>query len=243
MGPMAPANNPIVSLRRQHRWRMALSGFVILAAGIGLGVAGTLMFAPPVRPIEPSPNVDMAVAGMVRWVREELGLSEEQVGKIEKTFRQCLKKLEELRQEARPKIEEQIQAMKQDIDKVLTEEQRQGWQRIAEHFDRDLQRGFRDRGPGRGGMRGGRGDWPGGPGPEGDRGRRGGMGPGDPNGPPPWGGMGPGDPNGSRGDRPPWFDRPRGPNDPGRSQWRDRRDPNDFRPPDRLPRNRDPNVG
>jgi hypothetical protein len=269
MQQMGSINNPKVALRHVHPWRMAVSGLVILVAGIGLGVAGTLIFAPPVRPIEPSPDLDMAVAGMVRWARVELGLSEDQVQKIEATFRGCMKKLEELRQEARPKITEQIQAMNKDIAKVLTEDQRQDWQRMTERLERDLQRGFRDRGPGgRGGPRGGRGF-----GPEG--GRRGGMGPGDPNAPRPWGaGFGPGDsnaprlrgggfgmgdpngfrgdrppwfdrprgegfgsndPNGPRGDRPPWFDRARGPNDLGRPQWREGREPNDFRRGDRPP--------
>jgi hypothetical protein len=242
MQQMGSTNNPKVSLRHVHPWRMALSGVVILAAGITIGVSATVVF---VHPADPRPRMDPndALTVMMPRFQRELDLTGEQVDKIKTVLGKGLLALDEIRKNAEPKIEKQLQTTTEDVEKVLTAEQLSNWQPIKESLARRFHRGMPGFGPGRGGPRGGgRGDWPGGPGPDGDR-RRGGFGPGDPNGPRPWGGgFGPGDPNGPRGDRPPGFDRMRGPNEPGRMQWRDRREPNDFRPPDRPPRNRDPNA-
>jgi hypothetical protein len=219
--------NPTAALRRLHRWRMALFGLIILAAGITLGVAATLLL---VRPTDRRPPIDLnaAVAGMVMRFQDELNLSPEQVESIRTILHTRMENLEKLRTEARPKIEEQLTAMKLEIDQVLTDDQRQGWQRLTERLDREFHRGMR---PGRGGRPGpggegprggGRGDWPGRPGPDsGYRGR--GF---DPNGaPPPWDAMsGRGDPNSPARWRPSRFDRP-GPND-GAWQDRPRFDPN-----------------
>ena len=226
MQQMGSTNNPMVSLRHVHRWRMALSGVVILVAGITLGVAGTLLFMPTERR-EP-PEVDVAVAGMVMRFQGELKLTPEQVEKIRTVLHQRMKKLEELRQEARPKIEEQLQGIKEEINKVLTEEQRQGWQKITERLDREFHRGFRQRGgPGRGEggpPGGGRGDWRGGPpGPDGGRERLGF----DPNGPRPQG-FGRPEPNDVRWQRRSQSDRDAAGSETRASQGMSSRDPNNH---------------
>lgn len=139
---------PTVALRRLHRWRMAFSGLVILIAGITIGGAGAVVF---IRPAErqPPPDMERAVAGMVGWFRQELSLSQEQMAEIEAILRLRMGNLEQLRREARPKIDEQLQAMKYEIDDVLTEEQRNHWLRITERLEREFHRGMRRGGPGR----------------------------------------------------------------------------------------------
>ena len=161
------SENPTVALRRLHRWRMALSGLAILIAGITIGAAGAVLV---IRPVDrqPPPDVDVAVAGMVGRFRADLNLSSEQLAKIEAILRLRMGNLDQLRQDARPLIDEQLQAMKQEIDAVLSAEQREKWQEITERFDRVFHRGMRP---------GGRGG-PGGPG-EGFRGGRGRFRPGD----------------------------------------------------------------
>lgn len=147
MKPSDLSQHPTTALRRLHRWRMALSGLVILIAGITLGAAGAVVF---IRPADrqPPPDVDVVVPGMVGWFRDALNLSQEQVARIDAILRLRMGNLEEIRTAARPKIDEQLQAMKREIDEVLTEEQRNDWQRITERLDREFHRGMRRGGPG-----------------------------------------------------------------------------------------------
>ena len=65
-------------IRRPHRWRVALAGLVILAAGITLGIAGTLLVAPPGQMSPPMP-VDRATQALLGRLGQELELSEKQV--------------------------------------------------------------------------------------------------------------------------------------------------------------------
>jgi hypothetical protein len=149
---------PTVVLRRLHRWRMALSGLVILAAGITIGAAGAVVFLRPTDR-EPPPDPEAVVPVMVGQFQGMLNLSQEQMAEIEVILKLRMGNLEKIRTEARPKIEAELQAMKNEIDRVLTQDQRDDWQRITERLDREFHRGMR-RGPGRGGpgegFRGGR---------------------------------------------------------------------------------------
>ncbi len=179
-----PNVNPTMALRRTHRWRMALSGLVILMAGITLGVAGTLIVVKPERPRPP--DVDHMVAMTVMRFRDELGLTDDQVDRIRTVLKEHFDQLEALRMAARPKIEQVLEDMKAQVSAVLTKEQQTEWERLLDRLEQEFQRGMRRRprgpgGPGRpgDGPRGeGRGDWPRGR----DRGR---FGPGDEGGP--WG--------------------------------------------------------
>jgi hypothetical protein len=126
---------------------MAFSGLAILIAGITIGAAGAVVF---IRPVDRQPpaDVDAAVTGMVGWFRDALSLSHEQMTQIEAIVRLRMGNLEDIRREARPKIEEELQAMKREIDEVLTETQRNDWQRITERLDMEFRRGMRRGGPG-----------------------------------------------------------------------------------------------
>jgi hypothetical protein len=192
--------NLTASLRRQHRWRMALSGLVILAAGVTLGIAGTLLVVgPPNR--RPPLDWRMAAELTSKRMQDELDLTPEQVERIDAILREQFETLEALREAARPKISEVFEAMKTGIDAVLTEQQRRDWEKATARLEQEFRRGMRRRGGSRGpggpggpgdGFRDGRGQFPGpgpdgGPGPEDDRGprdrRRGRFRPGDGPGP------------------------------------------------------------
>jgi hypothetical protein len=161
---------------------MALSGLVILAAGITLGVAGTPACGQASRPRPP----DMDNAGVATLTRfpNELNLSNEQGEKIATILREHFQQLEALRREARPKIEQLLGEMKTQVSAVLTEQQQADWQKLTARLENEFRRGMRrgpggPGGPGRpgDGPRGGRGDWPRrperfGPGEEGRRGDR-----------------------------------------------------------------------
>lgn len=166
MEQLDPSANPTAALRRMHRFRMAISGLVILVAGMTLGIAGTLLV---VKPNEPRPpDIDNAVVMMLTRFRGELNLTDEQVEQIEIILRDHFQRLEALRAEARPKIERVLQDMKNQISAILTEQQRADWQRLTDRLDMEFRRGMRrgpggPGGPGRPGdgpRGGGRGDWP-----------------------------------------------------------------------------------
>lgn len=138
---------------------MAVSGLVILMAGITLGVAGTLVV---VRPKQSRPPLDPGMAAELtsRRMQDELNLTPEQVEQIDAVLREHFEKLEALRESARPKINEAFESMKTSIDAVLTEEQRIAWEKDTARLDRMFRRGMH-RGPG---GPGGPGGPPGGPG-------------------------------------------------------------------------------
>jgi len=169
--------NLTASLRRTHRWRMAVSGLVILAAGITLGVAGTLLVVRPTETRPPMP-IDRAVRFMLGRFRDELNLTPDQSEQIRVILRGHFAELESLRREARPKISKVFETLKSDVDGVLTEQQRDRWEKLRERLDKEFHRGMA-RGPGgRGGpgrpgegFRDGRGPFrgPGGPRPDGER--------------------------------------------------------------------------
>jgi hypothetical protein len=210
MEQLDPNANPTKALRRTHRRRMVLSGLVILAAGITLGVAGTLLV---VRPAEPRPpDIDDAVVMTLTRFRGELNLTEKQEEQIETILREHFQQLEALRTAARPKIEQVLQDMKTQVSAVLTDKQRTDWQRLTDELERQFHRGMR-RGPG----------GPGGPGRPGEGPRGGGRGDWPPRRPDHFG---PGE------DGRPWGPRPEG-TDPNGGRWmrRPRPDANDVAPP------------
>ncbi len=188
-----PNENLTLALRRMHRWRMAFFGLVLMISGSILGAATTMLVLRPKdrRPGPPDPG--QAAIMMTLRLKEELGLSAEQEGKIEKIFKTQLEKLEEIRETARPQIEAVMKITEDEIGKVLSEEQRKQLQGALEEMKRPFRRGMRSGRPGDFGDRhgpfqdredrrgpGGRGrDWQG---PGGPRGPWRGL---DPNGPPP----------------------------------------------------------
>jgi Spy/CpxP family protein refolding chaperone len=202
--------NLTAPIRRPHRWRMVLSGLVILAAGVTLGIAGTLLVVGPESPRPPMPP-NMAAGLMLGRFRDELNLSPDQVEQLKGILETRMKKLDEIRLKARPEIEEQLELMKSEISEVLTPEQQNRWQEIMERLERMFRRGMR-RGPG---GRGGPG--PGGPEDRFRDGRR------------PFRGRGRPDPNDPNRPRE-WRPDGRRPGE-GRPPWRGRPDANDVPPP------------
>lgn len=138
--------NLTASLRRTHRWRMAVSGLVILVAGITLGVAGTLLVVKPSPRRAPLPP-RMAAELTSRRMRDELNLTSEQVERIDTILQEHFEELKKLRDDAQPKINEVFEAMKAGIDAVLTEQQRNDWEKAMARLERVVRRGM-PRGPG-----------------------------------------------------------------------------------------------
>jgi hypothetical protein len=136
-------NTIIECVRKAHRWRMAFFGLVILLAGIVIGAASVIILLRP-RPVGPPVGPEFVSEEMISGLRRQLGLSPEQIEKVESILQKHMQKLHEIRMNARPQIAEQLRLMNEEISAVLTETQRQIWQ---ERLYR-LQRQFRRRGNG-----------------------------------------------------------------------------------------------
>jgi hypothetical protein len=133
-------------MRKMHRWRMAFFGLVILLAGLVIGASSTLMLVRHGERGHPW-GPEFVSKKMVDDLQRDLGLSPEQAKKIEAIVKKRMQKLEVIRKEARPKVEEQLKLMNKEISAVLTEEQRRTWE---ENWKRRFHRFQRPPRPGEG---------------------------------------------------------------------------------------------
>ncbi len=151
-------NNPAINyMDRLHRWRMAFFGMVVLIAGVVIGGASMMILAPD-KLMRPPRGPEFGSQRMIPYLRRDLRLSPEQEEKIKPILDSHMERLDEIRMEARSEIEEALTQMNKGISDILTEEQRQIWQRGLDRLEREFHRGGPHRGPGpRGpGFRGGR---------------------------------------------------------------------------------------
>jgi len=185
-------DNPAINyLQGLHRWRMAFFGVVILVAGVVIGAASMLILAPD-KLMKPPRGPEFGSERMIPPLRRDLGLSHEQEEQIKPILDSHMERLHEIRMGARSEIEEALSRMNKSISDILTEEQKQIWQRSLDRLERELHPGGPRRGGGprgRGGFRGGQQERFRGGQPEH---LRGGPGPFGPNRPP----MGPNSPEG-----------------------------------------------
>ena len=150
-------NPPVNCIDKLHCCRMAFFGVVILVAGVVIGGASMMILAPD-KLMKPPRGPEFGSQRMIPPLRRELGLSPEQEEKIKPILDSHMEKLDEIRMEARSEIEEALTQMNKGISDILTEDQRQIWQRSLDRLDREFHRGGPRRGGGpRGpGFRGGR---------------------------------------------------------------------------------------
>jgi hypothetical protein len=144
----------IDTIQKLHRWRMAFFGVVILLAGIVIGGA-SMMILLPHKLMAPPPGPEFDSLRMLPSLRRDLGLSLEQSRRIEPILDKYMKKLVDIRIEARDEIAQTLKQMNEDISEILSDRQERIWKRDLERLQRDLH-------PGRGGP-GRRGEGPGGP--------------------------------------------------------------------------------
>jgi hypothetical protein len=144
----------IDTIPKLHRWRMAFFGVVILLAGVVIGGA-SMMILLPHKLMTPPPGPEFDSLRMLPSLRRDLGLTTEQSNRIAPILDKHMKKLGEIRMEARDEIAQTLKQMNEDISTVLTDRQERIWTRNLDRLQRDLR-------PGRGGP-GRRGEGPGGP--------------------------------------------------------------------------------
>lgn len=160
-------NLVVNQINKAHTWRMAFFGLIILIAGIVIGGSSMLILAPN-KLIQPPPGPEFRSLRMIPPLSRDLGLDPEQAEKIKPILDKHMQKLNTIRIEARSEIGETLKQMNEEIAAILSDEQKQIWQRELDRLQGELRPGGRRRGEGPGGprFRGGQQDRPrNGPGP------------------------------------------------------------------------------
>ncbi len=145
----------IDTIRKLHRWRMAFFGGIILLAGIVIGGASMMIFLPH-KLMAPPPGPEFDSLRMLPSLRRDLGLTTEQSKSISPILEKHMRKLGEIRTEARADIAETLNEMNDDICEILTDRQERLWKQSLERLQRGLRPGLGGpgrRGEGPGGMR------------------------------------------------------------------------------------------
>ncbi len=154
-------NNPSMKhIRKTYYWRNAFFGLVIFIAGIVIGGASMSIFTTH-KLTRPARGREFNSLQVLPPLRRNLDLSKEQTEKIKPILDEHMKKLHELRENARSEIENTLKQMNEEISKILNQRQRKIWQRELGRLQRNLRPG----GPRRNGMGAGarRGNETGGP--------------------------------------------------------------------------------
>ncbi len=148
MNQTETTNSPTTHyMRRLHRWRMAFFGLVILLAGIVIGAASIMIVAPH-RLTRPPRPPEIAIESLLSELERCLHLTPGQREKIEPILQEHMQKLDDIRFDACSEIDETLGQMNEDITVLLTEQQKQIWQRRLHRLQRQLRPS--GRGPGKG---------------------------------------------------------------------------------------------
>jgi len=146
MSPIDHNTNPAVLLSRLHRWRMAFFGLVILLAGFVIGAGAVLIWASHRGPGKarawpngPGPIQPPQGEVLVQQLQPYLRLSDQQVQAIIPIVREHMSSLHYIRQEARPKVAEQLRLMDKQISDVLNKDQKRLWDRRFRLLQEQLQ--------------------------------------------------------------------------------------------------------
>ena len=124
-------DNPMVLLRRLHRWRMAFFGLVILLAGMLAGSAATLLTVGHIGPEGMLPP-ERVVTDMLGSLGPRLRLSPDQVQQVHPILQRHMARLEEIRSDGRTQILAELKAMNDEITPVLNENQQRLWQQYMQ---------------------------------------------------------------------------------------------------------------
>ena len=124
-------DSPMVLLRRLHRWRMAFFGLVILLAGMLSGAAIALLVVGHLEgPGSPPPI--LIVKEMLARLGPRLRLSEEQRDQMEPILLRHVQRLDEIGQDGRAAIVEELRTLNEEMATVLNESQMHQWQRLLQ---------------------------------------------------------------------------------------------------------------
>lgn len=131
--------------RGRVAWRRLLLGAIILLCGVAIGAGGATIIAPK-RLFRGLVQGGQAPGALTKGMTGALKLSPEQAKQVESIIAQRARAMEEIRNESRPRVHEQLELMKQEVAAVLTDEQAQAWRERCERLERLQPRSGRRRG-------------------------------------------------------------------------------------------------
>ena len=136
----ASANDPALEADRltppaRRRWLVWVLMLVVFLSGMAVGGAGALLIARHqlLRLIH---HPELAMPEVAHLLGHRLGLSPEQVRRVEEILLAREKRLEAIRREAQPQIDSEFNKLEQEVSGVLDPKQREVWQGLFERLRR-----------------------------------------------------------------------------------------------------------
>jgi hypothetical protein len=114
--------------RKRRPWRSLLLGLVILFCGILIG-AGITVIALHKVVLYAIHHPEQVPSRITERLRGKLGLSDDQAKKIRAILNERQKAFQALRRATRPKMEREIERLKEDVAAVLDENQARKWRK------------------------------------------------------------------------------------------------------------------
>ena len=123
--------------RKPRRWLMVLLGILILISGMVIGAGMTVIVGRRmVRQFMDHP--ERLYTRTTNRLRKSLDLSDEQTDEVREIVEERLGALIEIHREVRPKVEEQLRLFRDEVTKILDEDQLDSWNKHFIHIERAL---------------------------------------------------------------------------------------------------------
>jgi len=120
---------PMTIPPRPRRWVRILVALLIFVGGMVCGGGLTIIGA--VERIHHAIHHPEEVPGRItHYLKRRLDLSDDQTQQVEQIIREHQKNLQEIRRGVQPRVEAELELLRQDISQVLTPEQRDKWDDI-----------------------------------------------------------------------------------------------------------------
>jgi uncharacterized protein HemX len=140
INPTETEHVPVPPLHRRPWSRSILLGFAILLSGIAIGAVGAAVVLD--REQDRGTRRTRAPEGLVQRMQAEYDLTDAQAAKLEGIFKEHWERLKAIRDKVQPLMDEEFEALRREVESVLTPGQAQRWR---EEFER-RQRYWRSRG-------------------------------------------------------------------------------------------------
>ncbi|AFM25007.1 hypothetical protein [Desulfomonile tiedjei] len=117
---------------KRRRWRVVLLGIIILVCGVAIGAGGTvvIMRHTVLHAIQHPEEAPQRIADRVR---KKLGISDEKAVRIEEILSERQKKIQALRRQVQPQIDDELNQAREEVAALLNPEQAAKWR---ERFDK-----------------------------------------------------------------------------------------------------------
>jgi len=130
-----PEHAPVTPPRRRPWTRSLLLGFVILACGAAIGGVGAAVALQQDHDRSPRRS-GRGPEGLLQKMQEEYKLTDAQAQQLDTVLREHWERLSAIRAEVQPRVDAEFEALRREVEAVLTPEQAAQWR---EEFERKRQ--------------------------------------------------------------------------------------------------------